>query len=303
MKIAISGSTGLIGQAVSSHLRAAGHEVIALVRSQSQATDADHCWWQPEKGVAQPEKLAGVDAVIHLAGRSIAEHRWTESEKELLRRSRVQATELLCRDLLSLPQPPQTFLAASAVGIYGDCSDAPVTEDRQPGNDFLARLAVDWEAASASLQSAGVRRIHARLGVVLSREGGALARMLPAFRLGLGGNLGSGRQFWSWIALADAVRAIEKLVIDPACEGPFNIVAPEPVTNAEFTRQLAHAVHRMRFLPVPAFALRLGLGQMADAALLASCRAIPARLTELGFAFEYPTLESALLKLLHAAAD
>lgn len=297
MRIAVSGSTGLIGKALAAHLRSDGHEVVRLVRSESRASAPDTCWWQPETGVRQPEKLHGIQAVVHLAGRGIAEHRWTEHEKARLRSSRVDATERLCHDLRQLPQPPETFLCASAVGIYGDCGDQPVSENHAAGDDFLARLAVDWEVAASALAEARVRVIHARFGVVLSPDGGALAKMLPLFRIGLGSNLGSGRQYWSWIVLDDAVRAVEFLLTTEAGHGAFNVVAPHPVTNAEFTRTLASELRRSRFLPVPRFALRTLLGEMADAALLASCRAVPDRLTSLGFDFKAPTLAEALAQL------
>jgi uncharacterized protein len=301
MKIAVSGSSGLIGRALCEHLREAGHQIITLVREERQASDATHCWWRPESGLEQPHKLAaGVDVVVHLAGRGIAEHRWNEREKERLRSSRVDATERLCRDLSRLATPPQAFLSASAVGIYGDCGDAQVTETHRPGAEFLSKMAADWEAASQPLAAVGSRLVHARFGIVLSRRGGALAKILPLFRWGLGSRLGTGRQYWSWIALEDTVRALEWLATRSTAHGPFNIVAPEPVTNAEFTRSLARAVHRPQFLPVPATALRIAVGEMADAALLASCRAVPERLQTEGFSFQAPTLAEALERILHA---
>lgn len=297
MKIAISGSTGLIGKALSTYLRQTGHQVIALVREERQATDATHCWWQPERGIRQPEKLAAIDAVVHLAGRGIADHRWTPREKLLLRESRVDTTRRLCDDLNQLPEPPTTFLSASAVGIYGDCGEEVVTEKHIAGSGFLAQLAVDWEAASAPLALLGMRVVHARFGIAIAAEGGALAKMLPLFRLGLGGRLGSGRQYWSWISLNDTLRALEFLLTDENCQGAFNVVAPNPVTNSQFTRDLARAVQRTRFFPVPAMALRWILGEMADATLLASCRAHPERLTSVGFHFNEPTLPEALARL------
>lgn len=294
MKLAISGSTGLIGKALSHHLRQAEHQVVALVREASQATDDLHCLWQPERGIRQPEKLQGIDAVVHLAGRGIAEHRWTDQEKKLMRESRVDATQRLCDELNQLPEPPATFLSASAVGIYGDCGDELVTEQHAAGDSFLARMAVDWEAASEPLALLGTRVVHARFGMVLSPEGGALAKMLPLFRFGLGGQFGSGRQYWSWISLRDTVRALEFLLTNTGCRGAFNVVAPNPVTNAQFTRDLARAVHRTRFFPAPTFALRWMLGEMADATLLSSCRALPERLLSSGFEFSDATLPESL---------
>lgn len=297
MHIAITGASGFIGKALCDYLQTAGHRIVRLVREERQATDAAHCWWQPEAGVRQPEKLSDIDAVVHLAGRGIAEHRWTQREKELIRASRVDATELLCRDLLKLPQTPKTFLSASAVGYYGDCGDRIVTEEQPPGDDFLSRTSVGWEGASRGLEAAGVRVIHARFGMVLSPDGGALAKILPLFRRGLAGNLGSGEQYWSWITLNDVVRALAWLIVNDQAVGPFNVVAPEPVTNAQFTQTLASGLGRKPFLPVPKTALRLLVGEMADAALLSSCRAVPTRLDALGFQFSAPTLREAFTQL------
>lgn len=298
MRIAVTGSSGLIGKALTDHLSSAGHTLIALVRHEGQAMDDEHCWWHPELGIRQPEKLKQIDAVIHLAGRSIADHRWTEKEKSLIRHSRVEATTRLCDDLIQLNQPPAIFLSASAVGIYGECGSDPVNESHWHGHGFLAETAVDWEAAAEMLLAAGTRVIHARFGIVLSAEGGALAKMLSLFRWGLGSNLGSGKQYWSWITLTDAVNALEWLMQEPSAAGAYNIVAPSPVTNAEFTRLLARAVHRPRFVPVPAIALRMLVGDMADEALLASCRAVPQRLLSGGFNFSAPTLADAWRQLL-----
>ena len=299
MKIAISGSTGFIGQALCAHLRASGHDLISLVRDPKQATDDKHCLWRPESGIEQPQKLrAGFDAVIHLAGRNLAARRWNDREKKLLRTSRIDATQRLCHDLSRLNVPPKTFLSASAVGIYGDCGDDVVVEGHPPGTNFIAKLAVDWEAAAQSLQEVRRRIVHARFGIVLSPRGGALAKLLPLFRWGLGSRLGSGQQYWSWIALQDAVRALEWLLVHAGCSGPYNIAAPEPVTNAAFTHSLAQALQRPQFLPVPATALRLIVGEMADAALLASCRAMPERLQAAGFTFDAPTLSTAFEQLL-----
>jgi uncharacterized protein (TIGR01777 family) len=298
MHIAVTGASGLIGTALCEHLQTAGHRIVRLVRDESQAGDAGHCWWQPESGVRQLNKLESVEAVVHLAGRNISEHRWTQHEKELIRSSRVDATERLCRDLLELASPPAVFLSASAVGIYGDCGSQIVTEAHPPGSDFLAQTGLAWEAASRSLESANVRVLHARLGMVLSPQGGALAKVLPLFRRGLAGNLGSGEQYWSWVTLDDAVRGIAWLLDNPSASGSFNMVAPEPVTNAEFTRTLASELGRKPFpLSVPRTALRWMVGPMADAVLLASCRAVPARLTALGFRFSARTLPEAFTQL------
>ena len=299
MKIAITGASGLIGREFVKRATENGHEAIKFVRKESEARDAHHCWWDPERGILQLDKLHGVDACVHLAGRSIADARWTATEKDLIRKSRIDATRLLCSDLLKLEQPLKCFVSASAVGIYGDCGDELMTETHPPGpaDDFLVRTAIDWEQASVGLAEQGIDVIHARFGVVLSPAGGALAKMLPLFRWGLGSPLGSGQQYWSWVTLNDTARALEWMV-ERSHQSPtvtaYNVVAPNPVTNAEFTRLLCQRLKRRPFISVPAFALRLMVGEMADAALLASCRAIPERLLTQGFAFESSSLDSAL---------
>lgn len=298
MKIAITGSSGLIGKELSRELAASGHHIVALVRNQHDAIDEAHCWWQPDQGIREPEKLAGIEAVIHLAGRGIADRRWTQKEKLLIRQSRVEATKRLCEDLVQLEQAPSVFLSASAVGIYGDCHDEVVTEQHPAGAGFLAETAVDWEAAAIPIVSAGARVLHARFGIVLSRKGGALAKMLPIFRWGLGGNLGNGQQYWSWITLQDTVRALNWMLGEPTAGGAYNVVAPAPVTNAQFTQELARAVHRWKFLPVPRQAVRCLFGEMADNALLASCRAVPERLMAANFEFTAPSLTRAWRHLL-----
>lgn len=302
MKIAVSGASGLIGSELVKRLGQSGHEVIQLVRSPAAATDAQHCLWEPERGILQLDKLHGVEGCVHLAGRGIADSRWTAREKEIIRKSRIDATKILCNDLVKLPQPMKCFVSASAIGIYGDCGDQLVTETHAPGpvDDFLVSTAMEWEEASAGLASQGIDVFHARFGVVLAPHGGALAKMLPLFRWGLGSPLGSGRQYFSWVTLSDTVRALEWMLMrSHATPGvtAYNVVAPNPVTNAEFTRLLCQRLKRRPFFPVPAFALRLLFGEMADAALLSSCRAIPERLLTQGFAFESSSLDSALRML------
>lgn len=310
MKIAITGAHGLIGRALVACCPVLGHEVISLVREPSAATSPDRCWWDPVRGVQQLEKLHGIEGVVHLAGRSIADHRWTAAEKDRLRVSRIDATRRLCEDLVKLPQPPKVFLSASAVGFYGDCGSAVVDEQTPVGSGFLAETAEAWEQASEILETVQTRRVLARFGVVLSTEGGALAKMLPIFRWGLGAALGNGQQYWSWISRPDATRALLGLLDNSRAVGPFNIVSPTPVTNAEFTRTLARLLHRPTCFPVPAWVLRLMMGEMADAALLASCRAVPTKLLALGYGgFQHAELEQALADALaaakrsHAAAD
>jgi uncharacterized protein len=299
MRVAITGASGLVGAALAEHLRQAGHSVIRLVRDAGAAQHRDACWWEPQHGIRQPEKLYDADGFVHLAGRGIADARWTAREKQLLRESRVDATRLLCDQLASLPRVPKVFISASAIGYYGDCGAAEVDESAPPASDFLGEMARDWEAATLPLEVVETRVAHARLAVVLTPHGGALAKMLPIFRWGLGGPLGSGQQYWSWITLDDVVRGLEWLLTRSSCRGAYNFSAPEPVTNAEFTRALARTVHRPAWLPAPRFGLRLAMGEMADAALLSSCRAVPARLLSSGFEFHHPQLDSALADLLN----
>jgi uncharacterized protein (TIGR01777 family) len=256
--------------------------------------------WKPNSGVTRPELLDGLDAVVHLAGRPIGSQRWTATEKQLIRESRVLSTERLVEQIIQLKNRPSLFLSASAVGIYGDCADAVINERADVGKGFLAELARDWEQASRPLTDLGIRVVHARFGIVLSRRGGALEKMLPIFRWGLGGVLGSGKQFWSWISLDDCVSALLKLIQDKSMHGPYNLVSPQPVTNRQFTKTLGNIFKRPTFLPVPPFALRLGLGQMADELLLTSCRAIPSRLQEAGFRFQDPDLSVCLSRLLRS---
>ncbi len=262
--------------------------------------------WNPAaaSAIADTAPLEGLAAAIHLSGASVAGHRWTPAWKREMGASRVESTRALAIALAGLRQPPKALLVASATGVYGDRGDDLLDERAEPGSGFLADLCREWEAAAQPAVDAGIRVVHLRFGVVLGR-GGALAKMLPLFRLGLGGRLGSGRQWMSWISLADAVAAmlfaLDSNSATPALAGPINLTAPNPVTNAEFTRALGRAVHRPAILPAPAFALRLALGQMADGALLSSARAVPARLTDAGFQFTHPTVDEALAEALAAA--
>jgi uncharacterized protein len=299
MKIAVSGASGLVGTALVRSLNSAGHETLRLVRGgeQSQKASQQDCrpdiLWDPSCGLRDPRQMESVDALVHLAGRSIASARWTTAEKQKIRDSRVSATEVLVRQLANLHSPPPVLITASAIGIYGDASDRSVDEDSPPGSDFLAQVARDWESAAEPLREKS-RVAHARLGIVLSAHGGALAKVVPLFRWMLGGRLGSGRQYWSWVALDDCVRAICWMLENESARGAFNIVAPQPVTNAEFTSQLARQLNRPVGPPVPKLALRLALGEMADALLLCSCRATPTRLLRGGFHFDYPNLPGCL---------
>lgn len=294
MRIAITGATGLIGAPLVLHLRAAGHSVITISRRQS---DGDFTW-DPARGRLDPTALAGADAVINLAGAPIAARRWTRARKREIRDSRVMGTALLASAIVRLPKPPAVLISASAVGTYGDTGDRIVSEKSPPGDDFLGQLGREWEAAAEPARASGVRVVHPRTGIVLSPAGGALARMLPLFRLGIGGPLGSGRQWMSWITLGDQLRAIEFLLLHSRLEGPVNLTAPTPVTNAEFAKTLGAALNRPALLPAPAPVLRLFLGELADAALLASQRVVPDKLMKAGFEFGDPRLEPALYRLL-----
>jgi hypothetical protein len=254
--------------------------------------------WNPQKGIEDAGALEGLDAVIHLAGEPIAEGRWNEEKKRRIRESRVEGTGVLCETLAHMERKPGVLLSASAIGYYGARGDEILTEASAPGDDFLARVCRDWEAATARAAQAGIRVAQMRFGVILSREGGALTKMLTPFKFGLGGRLGSGEQYMSWIALDDVVGVIEHLLEREAVRGPINVVAPNPVTNSEFTSALGEAVSRPTLLPVPKFAVRLAFGEVADLALLASQRVEPKRLKESGYVFKYPELSGALKHIL-----
>ncbi len=294
-RVAVTGSSGLIGSALVRALEGAGSTVIRLVR---RAPRPGEVRWDPAAGRIDAEGLAGVEAVVHLAGEPIAAERWTAERKRRIRESRVQGTGLLAGALASLPTPPGVLVSGSASGYYGHRGDEVLTEDAGPGDNFTAEVAREWEAATAPAAAAGIRVTHVRLGIVLSPDGGALAKMLPVFRCGLGGQLGHGRQWMSWASLRDTVAAIRMALIAPALAGPVNVCAPEPVTNAAFTRALARALGRPALLAVPAFALRLALGQLAEETLLASTRMVPTRLERAGFAFRDPALGPTLERLL-----
>ena len=297
-RIVLSGASGMLGKALRHRLLVAGHNVVQLVRR--PASGPGEIEWNPEQAPAGglASVLEGAAAVIHLSGANIAAARWTEARRRELLESRVQSTRVLAETLARLKQPPHTLLLASAIGFYGDRGETLLDETAPAGLGFLPDLCRQWEAAACPAAAAGVRVLPLRTGIVLASEDGALARMLPLFRLGLGGRLGSGRQWMSWIALFDLVEAVLFLLETPSVAGPVNLTAPNPVTNAQFTRALARQLHRPAFLPVPAFALRLATGKMADELLLSSARVYPARLSGAGFHFAYPTLPMALQALL-----
>ena len=297
MNVVITGSSGLIGSTLVPLLTRNGHTIRRLVRG-ARAEGAAR--WNPDDGSLDTSALADADAVVHLAGESISAARWTPAKKARIQTSRVRGTALLTRALVERARKPMVFISASAVGIYGDRGDEVIDERSGPGQGFLAEVCSQWEAATRPAADAGIRVVNCRMGVVLSGAGGALAKMLPPFRLGFGGDIGSGRQYMSWIAVDDVVGAIQHLMFAETVAGPVNVVAPTPVSNADFTKTLGRVLHRPTRLRLPAFAVRLGLGEVADELLLASTRALPARLTAAGYQFRYPTLEGALRHLLAA---
>jgi uncharacterized protein (TIGR01777 family) len=293
MRILVTGSTGLIGSALIPLLSADGHTVFRMVRSVSASAE-NEIFWNPQLGVLNPAMLEGSDAVVHLAGESIAGARWTPEYKRRLLDSRVQGTRLLVETLLSLSRPPSVLVSASAIGFYGDRGAEILREESPPGTGFLPDLCRQWEQAAQPASKRGIRVVIPRIGVVLSGRGGALAKMLLPFRLGLGGKIGTGRQFMSWIVLDDLVGSIRHMIQDRSLSGPVNTVSPRAVTNLEFTKALGNALSRPTLFPLPAFAARLALGEMADELLLAGARVEPARLSAAGFQFQYPELRAAL---------
>jgi uncharacterized protein len=297
MKVLISGSHGLVGKALVDSLVEDGHEVVRLVR-RAHTPGVLEVEWHPNQGRIDAQHLEGLDAVIHLAGESIASGRWTDEKKRAIRESRTKGTRLLSETLAQLSQPPSVFISASAIGYYGNRGDEELTEKSSPGDDFLASVCVEWEEAARPAAEKGIRTILARFGIILDREGGALAKMMTPFRMGIGGRVGDGRQWMSWIALDDVINALKFLLLDSAVRGPVNIVAPNPVTNAEFTKTLGRVLSRPTFFPIPAFGARLAFGEMADALLLSSQRVEPAVLEARGFAPYWPRLEPALQHLL-----
>ena len=300
LRVAVSGAGGLIGSALVQRLAAEGHRVAPLVRRTPQGGEIG---WDPEAGRLHSRDLQGVDAIIHLAGENIGT-RWTEGRKARIVASRVKGTRLLSETASQMAHRPRVMISASAVGIYGNRGDEILTEQSPLGgaHDFLVVTGRQWEAGADIARAAGIRVVHPRFGLVLSRRGGALGRMLLPFRLGLGGRLGPGSQWMSWISIDDVVSALIFLIANEAAVGPVNVSSPEPVRNREFTRTLGRVLSRPAVLPVPSHGLRLIFGEMADATLLTSTRVVPQRLLQLGFQFQHPALEPALRAVLRAEA-
>lgn len=300
MKVLLAGGSGLIGTALGRALAGAGHPTRRLVRRPPSA--AGEFQWDPAGRRMDPAALVGIDAVVNLSGENIGAGRWTAARCDRIFRSRVDATRTLVDAIQQAKARPSVFVCASATGYYGDRGDEILTEKSALGQGFLPGVCLAWETHAGGAAAAGVRTALLRFGVVVAREGGALARMIPVFRLGLGGRLGSGCQWMPWIGSDDVVRAIMHVLAGPRCEGPYNVTSPRPVTNAEFTRALASALGRRARLPVPVWALRLALGRMADEALLASTRATPDRLSREGFVFKHPAIENAISHALQRRA-
>jgi uncharacterized protein len=292
MKVAITGASGLIGSALCTYITQKGHDVLRIVRKKT--SDAQEIFWDTENKKLEVDKLEGVDAIVHMAGESIASSRWSEAQKAKIRNSRIEGTKQLADAISKLAKPPKVVVSGSAIGFYGNRGNEDLTEQSQPGTGFLADVCRDWEQAISSIRSKGVRVVNLRTGVILSTKSGALSKMLPIFNLGGGGNIGSGRQYMSWISLDDEVMAIWHIINTDSIVGPVNCVAPNPVTNQEFTQILGKVIHRPTILPLPEFAAKIIMGEMADELLLASQRCLPKSLLNNGYTFQYPNLEQAL---------
>ncbi|WP_434588698.1 TIGR01777 family oxidoreductase [Streptomyces sp. A5-4] len=291
MRIAVTGSTGLIGTALVRSLLADGHEVVRLVRRPSRTKD--EVTWDPKRQYVDADGLAGCGAVVHLAGAGVGDHRWTEAYKKEIRDSRVLGTAAIAEAVASLDVKPSVLVSGSAIGFYGDTGDRAVDEEAPPGDGFLPSVCVEWEEAAAPAEEAGVRTVFARTGLVVSRDGGAWGKLFPIFRAGLGGRMGSGRQYWSHIALHDHVAALRHMIDTESLSGPVNLTAPRPVTNREVTEAMGRVLKRPTLFTVPAPALRIALGEFAGD-VLGSQRVVPGRLMESGFSFAFPGIEEAV---------
>lgn len=294
LKILASGTSGPIGGALMPALTAAGHNVTRLVRRPAAA--ADEIEWDPNNPIS-PETVSGYDAVIHLAGETIVGH-WDKKKREKIRDSRVISTNNLVQALVQSSQKPRTLITASAIGYYGNRGQERLTENSEPGYNFLGMVCRDWEGATKPAEDAGIRTVQLRIGIMLSMQGGALKQMVQPFRFGLGGIIGNGKQWWSWVALEDVVGAVQHALTHEGLSGPVNVVAPNPVTNIDFTRAIAQVVRRPALFPLPFFAVRLFFGQMGEELMLASARVLPTKLEASGYKFRYPELKPALLDIL-----
>ncbi|MDQ0796761.1 TIGR01777 family oxidoreductase [Streptomyces sp. B1I3] len=290
-RIAVTGSTGLIGAALVRSLRADGHEVVRLVRR--PAATGDEVEWDPKRQYVDVAGLVGCDAVVHLAGAGVGDRRWTEAYKREIRDSRVLGTSAIAEAVASLDTPPRVLLAGSAIGYYGDTGDRAVDESAPPGEGFLPSVCVEWEEAAAPAEEAGVRTVYARTGLVVARQGGAWGRLFPLFRAGLGGRLGNGRQYWSFIALHDHIAAMRHILDTESLAGPVNLTGPSPVTNGQVTAAMGRVLHRPTLFTAPAPALRIALGDFAED-VLGSQRVLPGQLLESGFAFAFPGIDAAI---------
>ncbi|MGH7955785.1 MAG: TIGR01777 family oxidoreductase [Opitutaceae bacterium] len=303
MKIVIAGASGLVGSALTPALRAAGHDVFRLVRGRG-ARASDEIAWDPAAGEIDHRRLEGSGAFINLAGENLAAGRWTAARRERILRSRVDATRTLVAGMAKLEQMPRVFLSASAVGYYGNRGDEVLTEASAIGHGFLSDICLAWETHADGAARLGVRTALLRFGMILAPNGGVLAKMRPVFRLGFGGRLGAGRHYMSWIAMDDVVGVVGHALHDARCAGALNVVAPNPVTNAEFTTAFARALRRPALVPAPAWALRIAFGRaLADEALLASVRAVPERLSRMGYSFRHPSIAAAMAAVLNGGTD
>lgn len=291
MRIALTGSSGLIGKALARSLRADGHDLVRFVRR--EPTRAGEVRWDPAAGYVDPAGLRGCDAVVHLAGAGVGDHRWTDAYKREIRDSRVLGTAAVARAMAALDTPPPVLVSGSAVGYYGDTGSRAVDEDAPAGTGFLPSVTVEWEAAAAPAREAGIRTVFARTGLVVAGAGGAWAKLFPIFKAGLGGRLGSGDQYWSYISLEDEVAALRHLIVTPSLSGPVNLTAPEPLTNREVTAAMGRVLRRPTVFAVPAPVMRLALGEFAED-VLGSQRVLPARLSASGFVFRHPGIEESI---------